>query len=318
MEQGKVIWPVALSGEQSGGLTRTMSGLVGNPAMHSRDAVWRTVPLTGEHLHSILPQWRDLWQKAGERNFFLSPDFLLPSLPLLASKRPMLVTAFRGESLIGLMVMRGDIGYAKLPIGFWRSALHAEQYLGTPLVMKGEEGTFAKGLCEWLDRSDSSRCFVKIAYISADCDLANAIKGFCANDERVSFEQGRHARAAISPASDDVEFDAHLSANRRRSLRKARRKLESLGAVDIESLTKADALSDWIDDFLKLENSGWKGAEGSSILSNPDETELYRSIIRAAFDIGGLHFSRLCIDSKPIAYTLDIRAVPFAFCLKSA
>ena len=67
-----------------------------------------------------------------------------------------------------------------------------------------------------------------------------------------------------------------------------------------------------------MENTGWKQESGSSLLSCEKETALYRQIVRNAFVKGDLVFTRLCIDEKPIAYTLDITAPPWGFCLKSA
>ena len=41
-------------------------------------------------------------------------------------------------------------------------------------------------------------------------------------------------------------------------------------------------------------------------------------MIAEAFAAQNLHFSRLCIDGEPIAYTLDIVVPPNSYCLKSA
>ncbi len=268
-------------------------------------------------------EWQDLNAQPSEANLFQSPAFLMPSLPLLASQNPVIVTIREGDLLIGALILRRDVGYAKLPVTFWRSALHHEQYLGTPLVRAGHEGAFAAGLCAWLDQAPRQYCFVILSLISPDGAIAKAIAQHCAADGRLVSPFAEQTRAAIAPSGrGEINADQLLSSNRRKGLRKARKNLaKHVGGeekITIQTLAEAADLAAWIEDFLRLENSGWKKEQGSSILSCKHETALYKAIISDAFAAGNLHFSRLCADGQAIAYTLDIAAPPMGFCLKSA
>ncbi len=238
---------------------------------------------------------------------------------MLADLTPQIVQVREGNTLLGLVILRRDKGYAKLPVPFWRSALHHEQYLGTPLVREGREEAFAKGFCQWLDQAPADCGFVNLSMISADGKPAQALVDHCRKTSRRIFETRRHERAAIRPPQHrGTPAKDLLRSSRRKGIRKAMSKLAKRGEVKIERLDREEYSEAWIAHFLDLEDTGWKHEGGSSIRSCAKETELYERIICEAFRAGTLNFTRLCLDNRPIAYTLDIATAPIGFCLKSA
>jgi len=280
---------------------------------------WHCDDLTLEHCLSLRAEWEDIAAAASEPNVFQFPSFIRHSLPLLADLSPKIVTIREAGMLIGLVMLRRDTGYAKLPVPFWRTALHHEQYLGTPLVRAGLERAFATGLCNWLDQAPFDCCFIKLSMISADGMIARELRDHCKDDARRVLIANRFNRAAIAPPrSGSVSVDDLLRPSRRKSIRKSKKLLAKQGEVAIERLSDADQLTVWTDQFLAMEDTGWKHENRSSILSSKDETALYRAMIAEAFHARNLNFARLCLDGLPIAYTLDIAAPPFGFCLKSA
>lgn len=283
------------------------------------DLSWRSEPLAKALCADLRGEWDELTQAASDPNLFQTSAFSAYSLPLLAEMSPEAIQIRESGLLIGLVILRRDRGYAKLPLPFWRSALHHEQYLGTPLVRKGFEHAFAKGFCEWLDQAPSNCWFVNLSLINMDGALAEAFADYCRQSNRDMFAANRFERAAIRPAlHSGTSAEELLRSSRRRSLRKARGKLEKLGTVKIERLSNREELDIWTSHFLAMEDTGWKHDEGSSILSCAKETALYQRIIKDAFAAKTLNFTRLCVDEQPIAYTLDIAAPPTGYCLKSA
>jgi CelD/BcsL family acetyltransferase involved in cellulose biosynthesis len=283
------------------------------------DLTWSCALLSADICKALAAEWGALANAASEPNLFQTPAFIAQSLPLLESLSPRLVQIRHSGELIGAMILRRDKGYAKLPVTFWRSALHHEQFLGTPLVKAGYEDAFAKGLCQWLDQAPRDCGFAVLSMISADGPIAAAISRHCKASKRRLFATNQHSRAAIRPALHrGAQADDLLRGSRRKSIRKARRRLEALGNVTIKRLSEANQLDSWTSHFLNMENTGWKHEEGSSILSCKDETQLYRAAITSAFHAGTLTFTRLCLDGTAIAYTLDIAAGDTGFCLKSA
>ncbi len=285
----------------------------------NRGLTWQCDTLTIDSATALEFAWADLARNANEKNIFTFPWFVIPSLTLLARFDPRIVTIYQDGLLIGLLLVRGDIGYAKLPVPFYRTALHYEQYLGTPLVRAGFEAQFAEGLCAWLDTAPARYCFLALTLMTGEGAVADAIGAQCAAQKRHRMTLNQFRRAAIAPLPQNQETtDFDLGAGRRKSLRRSMRSLSALATVAVERLSDQADLVDWIEDFLRLENTGWKREAGSSILSCPNEAALYRQIISCAFHNGSLNFSRLCLGGQPIAYTLDIVIGRHAYCLKSA
>ncbi len=281
--------------------------------------VGQDAPLNAETAALLEPEWRDLARCAAERNLFAYPWFVLPSLPLLAPLRPRIVTVREDGLLIGLHIVREDRGYARLPVSFLRSAHHHGQYLGVPLVRAGHEMRFARGLCNWLDAAPARQVFLKLTLLSEEGPVANAIRAACHATGRLFMDINRFERAAIALADRDRRApDAHLSTNRRKSLRRAMHGLAQRGPTSFETLTDAAALRHWMDDFLRLDHAGWKGEGGTSILSCPLETGFYRELAANALAQGCLNFFRLKVGDTPVAYTLDLQCAPEAYCLKTA
>ena len=280
---------------------------------------WRCDILTPALCLQLQSEWTELSASASEPNFFQSHLFTLNSIALFAENIPQIVTIRENGVLIGIVLLRRDIGYGKLPVPFFRSALHQEQYLGTPLVRAGFEAAFAQGLCHWLDQAPLGYCFLQLSMIGADGAIADAISSFCEKDRRATLKANYFQRAAIAPAAHKgLQADDMLRPSRRKNIHKAIKRLQEAGAVSFDRLSEPAQLDDWIADFLAMENTGWKNAGQSSILSSAHETALYRALIVSAFEAGYLNFTRLCLDGQPIAYTLDVAEPPAAFCLKSA
>jgi len=272
-----------------------------------------------DHCFHLQAEWEGVAATASELNIFQFPSFIRQSLPLLANLAPKIVTIREAGLLIGMVILRRDTGYGKLPVPFWRTALHHEQFLGTPLVRAGFEAAFAKGLCNWLDQAPRDCCFVKLSMISADGRIAREMAAYCAKDARRTLFANQFKRAAIVPPRDHSgKADDVLRSSRRKNIRKAKKRLAQEGDVVIEKLSDANQVADWTAQFLAMEDTGWKHENRSSILSSEDEAALYRAIIAEAFEAKNLHFTRLCLDGLPIAYTLDIGAPPWGYCLKSA
>lgn len=280
---------------------------------------WQCQRLTIDMVQSIENEWIALCEAATDRNIFIKPCYIMASLPLLARFEPNLLIIRCNEQIIGLLILRRDTGYAKLPISFWRTAMHYEQYLGTPLVRAGLENEFAAALCQWLDQAPRNCSFLKLALLRANSKVTKAIIDHCKTEKRQYMRLNQFKRAAIIPSlHQNITPETLISQSRRKNINKAMKKLSEQGDVRIERLSKGDDVEEWITDFFNMEDSGWKHERGSSILSCINETYLYRQMIKNALFEENIIFSRLCLDDKVIAYTLDIASGTHSYCLKSA
>jgi len=85
----------------------------------------------------------------------------------------------------------------------------------------------------------------------------------------------------------------------RARVRQRLRKVRALGKLELRRYETIDSDA-WLQ-FLQMEDSGWKGSGGTSILSTPAETAYFSQIARCAEVEGNLAIYSLELDGRPIA-----------------
>lgn len=127
--------------------------------------------------------------------------------------------------------------------------------------------------------------------------------------------RNRLAHVVITPGEGNLVFDLsrgakpvleQRSANLRKKLRKARRRLERQGdlRVRVESPTdESDALVA-LGKALAIEHAGWKGKAGSSIRSVPEANRFFQDLVAQAAYQNALRVSFLELDGQPIAFEI--------------
>ncbi|MEK6327147.1 MAG: GNAT family N-acetyltransferase [Actinomycetota bacterium] len=104
-------------------------------------------------------------------------------------------------------------------------------------------------------------------------------------------------------------FDAYskaLSANARRQVGKAQRRLEREGDVELRVVEPVTELDPVLAESFALEAAGWKGRSKSAILSSERITGFWRSLFERHQRLGGLRFSELRLDGALIAFCLGV------------
>ncbi|MFI4967229.1 MAG: GNAT family N-acetyltransferase [Gammaproteobacteria bacterium] len=97
------------------------------------------------------------------------------------------------------------------------------------------------------------------------------------------------------------EYEHDLSRNLLRDLRKSGRNLEREGKVSIDITRGGERLDDCMREAFVVEASGWKGAAGTAIQSDPRTQRFYTAIGRWAAECGTLRLYTLRVDRRPLA-----------------
>lgn len=280
---------------------------------------FQSAPLTEETLSDLYSEWLNLAHCAIEKNVFFFPWFVHASIPLLEPKQPQIVTIYQEGLLIGLTIMQSDTGYAKVPVGFFRSCLQYHQFLATPLIRNGYAKEFFSGIGAWLDASPHNKSFCVLSLLTGEGEISDAADEVFEQQKRSVSQVETFERAAIIGSSTETaSITDHISKSRSKNLKRREKSLAKLGEVAIEHFSQGDDDKEWLDDFIRLENSGWKGEAKTSIAENPIDQKFYHEMVASAASEGSLSLIRLSIDGVPIAYTLDLACGPFVYCLKSA
>jgi CelD/BcsL family acetyltransferase involved in cellulose biosynthesis len=97
------------------------------------------------------------------------------------------------------------------------------------------------------------------------------------------------------------EYERSLSRNLLRDLRKSGRALGQEGKLSVDIVRGGDALDERMREAFVVEASGWKGAAGTAIQSDPRTQRFYTALGRWAADRGILRLFMLRVDRRPLA-----------------
>jgi CelD/BcsL family acetyltransferase involved in cellulose biosynthesis len=120
------------------------------------------------------------------------------------------------------------------------------------------------------------------------------------------------SRQRYSCLSLGQDFDSYLGTlgNMRRNLKRYMRKLESRGDVSVEMMRGSAATEDFLEEFLALEASGWKGRAGSAILNKPDAVAFYTALVRNFAADERLEWHAIRVQGRLVAAEMGFRCGP--------
>ena len=279
------------------------------------DCAW----LSAADAAEIAAEWQLLADAAGEPNPFYEPWYLLPSLEAFASAGTRLFVWRQGGRLAGLMPLTREARYGTRPIPHWAGTMHANIFLGAPLVRAGAEAEFWEALFAELDRRPGRGLFLHINRIAARGPLATALHAVAARQRRHFAAVWAEERALLEgPADPAAYLEAAVRGKKRKEYRRQRARLEEQGVVDVERLTGAEGLAAWCDEYLALEAAGWKGSQGSALVSSEQTERLFRSALAGAAAAERLDRLALRLDGRAIAMLVSFVTPQGQFSFKTA
>lgn len=254
-------------------------------------------------------QWASLWARAGHSNIFAADWFMASALAQFAAHsmvRLAVVHSLRGAWLGVLpLSFEGMMGRCPLP------ALHnwhcANQFDASPLIESGAEHIFWHVLLAHLDRISGAACGLCLEELPLDDPATRALIEVCLAGERPLKQTARWGRPMMAHfGSCEVAPESVSPARRKldRRLDSLLRKLQrDMGSVRfVQHACDADP-AEWIDRFLALERSGWKGQSRSALGCDPRTAMLFRDVITAGWQSGAVRLMSLEAGGKVIAMT---------------
>jgi len=278
----------------------------------------------GEGLERYLPEWRQLAANAIEPNPFYEPALLLPALRELRGDADVeIALVFRDEGrptarLIGLFPFERRPRYRGFPIPTLRLWKHLHAFLCTPLVDATCAGASLRGLFRGLAASREA-ALVDFAFCAADGAFAAAFAESLRAHGHPHFVTDRHSRALYRPARDVESYLAEaLPPRKRRELERLERRLAEQGRLAFAELGPDEDPRPWIEAFLELEASGWKGRDGTALALSAPQRRFFEQGAAALAAEGRLWMLGLALDGKWIALKCNFLAGRGGFAFKIA
>ena len=278
-----------------------------------------------QKLSSFIPAWEELAEHALERNVFYEHWMLLPALQTYGAGMDIGVALVLTEgdrlgagSLAGLFPVRLIPRFRNLNISALSLWQHPHCYLCTPLVRADCAVECVSGLLQWLRRGACAR-LLELPWISGDGPFRTLLLERCNGLGLTSWITESFTRGLWRQATDAAGGPgAAVSGALRRRLRRHEKRLTESGRLEHVAMGPAEDIGRWIEEFLRVEASGWKGAGGSALACSESGRRYFTQITTAAFRRGRLLMLGLDYDGEPIARRCAFLAGDGSFAFKTA
>ena len=282
--------------------------------------VLRVLVRPAEALGALAPEWVELAARSSEPNSFAEPWFVAASLATMTKGREVrLAEVRRGSRLIGILPLAIEDHYGRSPVRIVQNWWHHHMFLGTPLVLAGEEEVFWSALLDLLDEAGWAPNFLHLRGLVEDGPVHRGLAAAAAARGRSCAIVHRELRALLASDLDSRSYyEQTVRPKKRKEIRRLRSRLEELGPVRIRRLDPDGDLDDWCDAFLALERKGWKGKAGTALACDSGTEAFFRQAVAGARAAGRLDFLRLDLGERPIAMLINFVAPPGSFSFKTS
>jgi CelD/BcsL family acetyltransferase involved in cellulose biosynthesis len=265
--------------------------------------------------------WQDLADHALEPNPFYEPWMLIPAVHAFGKAKDLIfVLLYRdgaaGSRLCGLFPLERR-HFRRIPIlGLWQ---HLHCFSCTPLLRAEDPTICLEGMFNWARRDPRGAALMELNHVAGEGPFHRALTDFLFERDLLTFPVESWTRAFWQARENaDSYLRLALSPSGRQDFRRKRKRLGELGRLELRALDMGGAIDVWIQQFLELEASGWKGKMQTALAAAPAEREFFREIARAAFQRGRLQMLGLFLDDQPIALKCNFLAGDGAFVFKVA
>jgi len=270
--------------------------------------------------HADLARWEALASAAGEPNPFFEPWYLLPSLRVFDAAGGMVLAVLEaGDEWLGILPLAPRSRYYGWPVPHWAGWLHANAFLGAPLIARGHEAGFWRSLLAVLDEAKGAALFLHLPALPLAGPAHAALLETATEERRPCGLVHREERALLtSGLSPEAYLEASISGKKRKELRRQYARLGELGTLAISRQTGAEDLAGWTERFLALEAAGWKGRNSSALACAPETARLFTETLAGAAQNGKLERLSLLVDGRPVSMLATFLSPPGAFAYKTA
>ena len=268
---------------------------------------------------AFISAWHRLADHASEPNVFHAPEFLRPAIEHCDTfDRARLLALYVEGQLCGVMPIANERFYGRWPVPHSQNWRHPNCFLGTPLVRPGHETAFWQALLAHLDLRPGAGLFLHLHGIATDGPVYAALEQICEQQKRACAIVLAEERAMLATKlAGPAYYEQVVRKKKRKELARLRNRLAELGTIETVQGCEAAGLDAWLDEFLALEQGGWKGRNGSALADMPETRDLFQASTRAAYQAGKLHVIAMRLDGRAIAMLVNFLNPPGGFSFKT-
>ncbi len=268
-------------------------------------------------LESMKGDWDALAGAAIEASPSSESWMLLPALRHLndggeANVKVLLIHANDADApdgrgmLCGLFPLVIFPSYSRIPIRTIRIWDHVYSLFPAPLLRAGSAHDCIRCYFSWATAERLFPSLLEFPNLRADSEFFRVLTDVLWEDGVPTSFVGAFSRAMFRPRQDAQRYlDQVSTPKHRHEMRRQERRLSELGDVRYDQFSADSDLSAWLEEFIALEKSGWKGERKTAFGSRQSHRDYLFETTKAAAARGQLMMLALRLDGKPIAMKLN-------------
>jgi hypothetical protein len=209
------------------------------------------------------------------------------------------------SSWIGVSPLQRAWRYGRVPFPHWQAWQHPNMFCSATLVRPGCEAEFWTALLEGLDHDGGWPQALRLTDLALDDVLTAALLEVCLAQGRATKIDRERSRSMLPADETGLDWQAGLKPDARRRITALERKLAAEhGEVTLQTHRGAAVDSGLIEQFLDLEQSGWKGNSGSALGCDAGNAAFLRDMTRFAALAGAIEVAVLMVGQRTAAMSL--------------
>jgi CelD/BcsL family acetyltransferase involved in cellulose biosynthesis len=251
----------------------------------------------------LIAEWLALEPLALDLHPFISLSFALPAMRQLFEPDVVRLLVWRNRdgarSLAGVVPITAVPPRWTLPAPSWQVMSTPYSPLGGMLLHRDH----AAQALEVLRRQGPRRgvSALQIPDLPGDSGLLQRLEALPNRLGAHWIEDRRRERAFLDVPRDPAQLLQGISRKKMGEIRRRQRRLAERGGLEWRETAGAEVTSEQIETFLALENAGWKGESGSSLLALPQRERFFREMAESFRQRGELLLTELLLEGRVIS-----------------
>jgi Acetyltransferase (GNAT) domain len=223
----------------------------------------------------------------------------------VADEQWLVLFAYDGDILVGVLplCLKRNIEHFGMTVA--QCISHENTICADMVTLPGREQECLEFFLDRIHQEIPGIIDIVFPYIT-DASPTYVLSGeFLSRYKSVSREWGKCAWAQCNRSWTD--FQSKLDKDLQKNLRRMHRRLADAGRISVSIVTSDLAEPSHFQRFVRLEHSGWKGSQKTSIGSSGLSLNFFRVLIDRLQDLGWLEWHFMELDGKDIAAQLAFR-----------
>ena len=275
-------------------------------------------------LAEVRDAWTDLVGRSAAPNVFMDPALVRVAADVDPAGQHRALLAWKSiggqRQLVGIWSI--GVGRARrsaLPMRILTVPPYVHGYLATPVVDRSYLDETIDAMLDCIADDTRLPKIVALDTMGTDGPAYEALLRVLARRGSTPCIVEQYLRPKLASELDGKAYlETTLSSSTRKKLRQHRRRLSEKGTLTSVAVSEPGAVRRALEEFLAIEASGWKGREGTALLSNKAEADFMRGAVGALADAGCASIHSLYLDGRPVSMQIVARSGVAAFTWKTA